>query len=392
MAAPNYPDFPKDEYEQRYARGRALMDKRGLDGLLITEELNYIYFTGHRSQQNPIDKIRPYIFVLPKQGDGALITMPFEVAQVRETTWVDDIRQAGLGVGGHAEIVSSVLKDKGLERGRIGVELGREQYLGISYNQFEDVRRALPQATFIDAAPVFLELRGTKSQRELAYMRKAGEITATSMAQTYEAIHSGMTHYEVGRIFRELLARNGGEKVQFLCVTAGTYPGPGIVSVTTGRKLQPGDVLILDSGAEYRGYCTDVARSASIGEPGKEVAEFYKWMGMLRHRCIDELKEGNTPRQVINVCRSIIAERGLQTTGVGRIGHGVGLEATEYPSIAPEEEVLFQQGMTLTCNPNFVRDFGFINGEDVWAITKGAPDLLSAPMAAPAELPIVPVR
>ena len=115
---PNFPDFSKQEYETRYARARELMDKQGLDGLLITEELNYIYFTGHRSQQNPIDKIRPYIFVLPKEGDGAIITMPFEVAQVLETTWVSDVKTAGLM--GYTDIVVSLLKEKGLSKGRIG--------------------------------------------------------------------------------------------------------------------------------------------------------------------------------------------------------------------------------------------------------------------------------
>ena len=70
MKPPLYPDFPKEEYEQRYARDRALMCERNLDGLLITEELNYIYFTGHRSIQNPLDKIRPYVFILPKDDDG----------------------------------------------------------------------------------------------------------------------------------------------------------------------------------------------------------------------------------------------------------------------------------------------------------------------------------
>ena len=389
---PNFPDFPKDEYQQRYARARALMDEHNLDGLLITEELNYIYFTGHRSQQNPIDKIRPYVFVLPKNGDGALITMPFEVAQVRETTWVEDIRHGTLGVGGHRDAIVEVLKDKGLTRGRIGAELGREQYLGISYNQFEGIRKALPGAEFVDAAPVLLPLRGTKSPREVAYMRRAAEITATAIAETFDAVHGGMTHLEVMRVLRELMAHHGGEKAQFVCVTAGVYPGPGIVSVATQRKLQPGDILILDTGVEYFGYCTDVARCASVGEPSAEVAEFYAWMGDLRHHCIDLLKAGTQPRQVVAACRQFIAERGLETTGVGRIGHGVGLEATEYPSLASDEVETLRSGMTLTCNPNFVRDFGFINAEDVWLITEGAPQLLSAPMAQRAEMPIVRVK
>ena len=83
---PEYPDFPKEEFENRYARTRALMSEQNLDALFITEKLNYAYFSGHRSCQNPIDKIRSYMFILPKDDDPVLITMPFEVMQVEQTT------------------------------------------------------------------------------------------------------------------------------------------------------------------------------------------------------------------------------------------------------------------------------------------------------------------
>lgn len=99
------------------------------------------------------------------------------------------------------------------------------------------------------------------------------------MAQTFQAIHSGMTHIEVGQILRELFARNGGEKVTWMGVAAGVYPGPGLVQVTTERKLRPGDILVLDSCPQYFGYQADLARSASVGEPSKEVAEFYELDG-----------------------------------------------------------------------------------------------------------------
>jgi len=386
---PTYPDFPKEEYEQRYTRARALMEAHGIDGLLITEELNYIYFTGHRSQQNPIDKIRPYIFVLPKSGEGGLITMPFEVAQVLETTWVEDIKTAGLMA--HTDTIVSVLKEKDLAKGRVGAELGREQYLGINYKQFEQIRKSLPNVEFVDAAPILLKLRGTKSPREIAYIRKAAEITAKSIGQTYAAIQSGMTGIEISRVLRTHLAQNGGEKVTFMCVTAGLGPRSGMVSVATERKIRPGDDLVLDTGLEDRGYASHVARSASVGEPTKEVAEFYQWMGDVRRECISLLRAGTMPQEVVNRCRALIGKRGLETTGVGRIGHGVGLESTEYPSIAMEEDVALEEGHVLTCNPNFVRPFGFINGEDMWLVTKRDPELLSTP-EAPRELPVVPVK
>ena len=67
--APSFADFPRKEFDSRYARARALMERQKLDALFITERLNYQYFSGHRSEQNAVDKIRSYMFILPKDDD-----------------------------------------------------------------------------------------------------------------------------------------------------------------------------------------------------------------------------------------------------------------------------------------------------------------------------------
>lgn len=387
MKPPLYPDFPKEEYEQRYARARALMSERNLDGLLITEELNYIYFTGHRSIQNPLDKIRPYVFILPKDDDGVLITMPFEVGQVLSTTWIRDVRQAGLM--GHASFIASVLKEKGLANARIGAEMGREQYLGVSFNEFMGLQKELPNATFVDAASLILTLRAIKSPREIQYIRQAAQIVAQAEVSTFAAIRVGMSEIEVDRLMRIRIAELGGEDVTESAVISSIEPNGGIVLLPTERRIQPGDLLGLDYGIQYRGYCADIARTASIGEPKPEVAEFYSWMMDVRHQCNMLLRAGNTPRQVVTACREAITKRGLETMGVGRIGHGVGLQTTEYPSLAMNEEIVFEPGMVFACNPNFIRPYGFINAEDNWVITDGEPNLLSSPIA-PNDLLICP--
>ena len=100
-----------------------------LPALFITEKLNYAYFSGHRSCQNPIDKIRSYMFILPKDDAPVLITMPFEVMQVEQTTYIERIKTIG-GLTGHPEFIVDTFKSMGLGKARIGAELGREQYLG----------------------------------------------------------------------------------------------------------------------------------------------------------------------------------------------------------------------------------------------------------------------
>lgn len=387
--APEYPDFPEDEYEHRYARARRLMEEADLDALLITDELNYIYFTGHRSQQNPIDKIRPYFFILPRDGEGTLITMPFEVQQVRETTWVDDVRQGRLT--GNTDLIASVLEQRGLANGRIGAELGSHQYLGMSYNEFSELQKAVSKATFADASAILLKLRAVKSPREVVYVRKAAEIAAQAETDTLASISAGMTELEVMRRLRIRMAELGGEQVTFMWVVSHVQAGRGgggMNGIATDRVLTRGDMLSLDSGVEYHGYCSDIARCASVGPPTEEVAEFYAWMMETRRRCSDQLRAGNSPADVVAPCTEAIAERGLETLGVGRIGHGVGLQSTEYPSLAKDEPVLLEPGMVFACNPNFIRPFGFVNSEDEWLVTEDAPELLSPPVAAP-ELAVI---
>lgn len=384
--APAYPDFPKEEFDARYAKVRALMLEAGLDALLVTERLNYQYFSGHRSEQNAVDKIRSYMFILPKDDDPVLITMPFEMAQVEKTSFIENVKTTG-GLMGHPEFIIDVLKEMGLANARIGTELGREQYLGISYLGLREVMNGLPGADFIDAADIILKTRVVKSLLEVEYCRKAAQISASAQRDTFAAIHAGMTENQIAQVLREKLVANGAEKLSLLCVDSGPSEG-GICLLPTDRVVRKGETVGFDVGVSYRGYWSDLARTASVGDASSELDEFYSWMMELRHNCNMQLRPGNTPADVVAVCDRMLADRGLKTMGVGRVGHGVGVETTEYPSLAAFEEITFESGMVFACNPNFANHLGFINAEDNWAIADGTPDLLSDPVAE-TRIPIV---
>ena len=384
---PLYPDFPREEFDARHSCARAMMDERGIDALLITERLNYQYFSGHRSEQNAVDKIRSYMFILRRDDDPILITMPFEVAQVEQTTFISDIRTTG-ALTGHPEFVAGILEQSGLGSGRIGAELGREQYLGISYLGLQEVMSLLPRAEFVDAADLLLRLRVRKSPQEVAYMRRAAEINAQAQRNAFARVHAGMTENEVAQLLRESLIEHGAERLSLLCVVSGPTPSTGIVLLPTDRVIQAGETVGFDVGVSYRGYWSDIARTASVGPPSAELDEFYGWMMELRHACDRQLRPGGSPAEVIRTCDRILNVRGMKTMGVGRIGHGVGIETTEYPSLAAFEDIRFEEGMVFACNPNFANHLGFINAEDNWAIGAEGPGLLSAPIAED-RIPIV---
>ena len=383
---PQYADFTREEFEIRYAKTRALMAERGIDAMLVTERLNYQYYSGHRSEQCAVDKIRSYVVILPGDGEPTLITMPFEVAQVEQTSFIADIRTTG-GLTGHPDFICGVLRDLGLSRARIGCELGREQYLGISYLGLQEVMNGLPGAEFVDAADIILTVRNVKSPREIEYCRRAATINAEAQRKTFQEVRSGMTENEIAHVLRRNLIEGGAEGLSLLCVLSGANER-GIVLLPTDRVVREGETLGFDVGVSFRGYWSDLARTASVGEPSDELAEFYSWMMRLRHDCNMQLTVGNRPADVIRVVDGYLEERGLKTMGVGRVGHGVGVETTEYPSLAAFEDVTFEVGNVFACNPNFSNHLGFINAEDNWAVTTGEPDLLSAPVAD-REIPVV---
>lgn len=374
-----YADFPQGEYVQRWERARQDMRAQGIDALLVTEEKNYIYFTGHRSQQNPIDKIRPYLFVLPITGRPVAIVMPFEEGFVRQATWIEDVRTYALFK--HNEVLADTLTELGLANARIGAELGREQYLELSHNDFLDLQRRLPSAKFVDAAELLLNIRVVKSPAEVALCRTACEMTARAMERTFPALKAGMTEREVARILRTNLMDEGAEAITFLAIASGTDFSRGKISCATDRRLQKGDTLTVDTGIEVKGYCSDVTRMAIVGSPSRLQLDMYRTMLEVQRKCFAALRPGNRAEDAMKVCLEELGRRNMQTQKVGRIGHGVGLESTEYPSLALGESIVLEPGMIVACNPNYVTSFGFFNSEENLVITPTGNDILSKPEA-----------
>jgi len=341
---PIYPDFPQEEYETRVRRARALMEAHRLDALLVTQWSTYVYFTGHRSPQKPGDKIRPYMFLLPRDGEPAIFVMPFEEGHVRMTSWFQDVRLYQLLR--HNETLADAIREKGLAGARIGSELGREQYLELSYNDFTGLTRRLPD------------------------------------------IKPGMTNLDVGRLVRRYCVEEGAERTVSLAVASGHDLSKGKVSVPIPRVLEVGDTVTIDTAAELQGYVSDVCWTGVAGEASQRQRDMYKFVVELNHKCYDALRAGNRCEDVVLTCRTEVERVGRKLQGVGRIGHGVGREGTEYPSLALGETVVLEPGMVFACNPNFTTEFGFFNVEEDLAVTGGPPEILTGPLA-PAELPVL---
>jgi Xaa-Pro aminopeptidase len=404
----SYVDFPREEYEQRYVRARLLMDEQNLDALLITERSNFIYFTGHRSPESPVEKgmMCCWVCIFPKTGRPVVIVPSFDVNFVMHRTWISDVRvgsqilrhpidSPGLT---HVESIVQTVRDMGLGDSNIGCELGSDQLLGICYNDFVDMKRLLPTARLVDASGLLNSLLSIKSEYEVNMCRKAAQIAARSIEQIFGEIHEGMTGNEVAKATISRMISEGAGDVNLIIMNGMDLTREPGISPPTDKPLMRGETLILDAQAMYKGYWCDIARTAVVGEASERQKRLYERVRRNQKKCYTALRPGLTADELVHFCMKVhesgidpayVADRKIHVSGTyGGVCHGIGLFPVQYPFLALGQKVVMKPGMTLAFNPSFTTPFLSVALEENVVITNEGHEIISTPESA-TELPVV---
>ena len=364
-------DFPRNEFEGRWERARALMDEAGLDAIFVTERTNYRYFSGSRTIQHN-NKQRPMTVLIPKRGDPVMMVYGLEAQLAREETWIDDIR-GYVDVPFPVALVVDTFKDLGLESCRIGCELGNEQRLWITYQEFGAIRAALPQAQFVDGSDVFVRCRMVKSAREIARIEEACRLTEVAWELIRRRVHPGMTVPQAERTCMQSLVDAGSDPVA---------PGFILLDVLgygSDFKYKKGDLFFCDLGGSYNGYKADFTRMATFGPPSDFFKDSHQQIMQVFNSVLSSMKPGLRCRDVAATFNREVQRMGYPPLqGTKRIGHGLGLEHQESPSLNVADDTELVSGMLFTPEPRFVRDGHFIMVEEDVVITpEGARKLSS---------------
>lgn len=390
-----YKRFPKIEYENRWERAGKLMAGKGLDALLITESNNYTYLSGGHGD---FSFSRPTIMVLPKEGDPVVMVHDFFDASQHRESWVEDIRPYTSISGFPVELLKNVCSDLGTNVGRIGAELGREQRLGLPYNDFVKITKELPNAEFIDASDILWELRMMKSEAEIGCLRKACEISSTAFEKCFKKVRPGMTEKEAAKILYDTTVEEGGSSVWVLSNSgpynyeSGFLPHPG------NYTLEKGNLLWFDTGCQYNGYVSDFSRMAAIGDPSDEQKKMYEIVDSITKKCVEAIRPGIKSSDLSRLCNIEFEKIGMKEIwGEGdcssphsnraqRIGHGIGMATTEPPHIALFDHTVIKAGMVITIEPTIATNYGHFNIESDVLVTEDGNEVLSV---APRELVVI---
>ncbi len=368
----------KSEYQNRIKKFSDLLRSSGIDGALLTAESNIDYFSGFRHHAPWTLFARPFFQIISADGRSALLTHSFLAPEMSRTAAVTDVRIFAQSGSAPVDQIKEIMRDLGITSGRLGMELGYEQRLGISIQDFRAFEAAFSGMSIVDIADQIWKLRMIKSPAEIALIRKSTDATAAAMQAAFAAAKPGMTEREVGRICAETMIGHGAERPGFILAASGADNHHILSGKPTDRRLEKGDLLWLDMGAVVDGYWSDFCRAAYLGRLTPELEAGQKMIRSVNEAMIAMAKPGKTMRDVALAAEKELKAQGCHVSvGSGRIGHGLGLMSTEPPHVALYDETVCEEGLIFTIEPRVTNRTGIFNCEEILAITADGVDILT---------------
>ena len=374
--------FNIDQFEKRTLKAQQLMQQYGLDALLLTTETSVRYFTGFltRFWESPT---RPWYLIIPPQGKPIAV-IPSIGQALMDKTWVEDIRTwpspdlKDDGISLLSDTLEEVAKNK-----NIGIPSGTETFVRMPQTDLKKLSQNVKLTSDFD---IVKKLRMTKSNEEIDKIEKACRIAEKAFQRVPEIAFENVNLDEVFRKFQILCLEAGADWVPYLAGGADTEGYDDVISPAKVAPLKKQDILMLDTGLVWDGYFCDYDRNWSVGTPSKTVSGAYSQLLEASDAAFELAKPGATASDLFHAMNSILTLNS-SSTDAGRLGHGVGMSLTEWPSIIPDDHTVLEKGMVLSLEPGIAIKNKIIVHEENIEITETGARYLSP--KANKDLPVI---
>ena len=380
--------FSQSEFEQRAQKAQRIMNEEKLDAILLTTEPNVRYFSGFLTQfwQSPT---RPWFLIVPRESE--LIAVIPEIGRAgMESTWVNDIRTwaSPCPEDDGITLLAQALSEVTMRFGRIGMTLGQESHLRMPANNFKQMTEKISPTEIVDVALHLHRLKKIKSEAEILKIEHICQITSGAFENLPSQIRIGETQRQICLKLRQDILKRGGDNSPYLIAGSGSGGYDNIIMGPTESVLENGHVLIIDTGSTFDGYFCDFDRNFVFGDLPEETRRAYDTVYRATDVGIETARPGKTTTDVWQAMWSVLEKGGALGNSVGRMGHGLGMELTEWPSVMPGDDTLLEPGMVLTIEPgmSFAPGKEMVHEENILITEEGARILTRR---APAEMPII---
>jgi Xaa-Pro aminopeptidase len=358
----------------RHAAVRARFDELAIDALVVTHPPNIFYLSNHAGSAGLLVLARDAVHLL------ADFRYSESVARLQASPHACPGLRAWPVPSSYDEALISTLT--ALALARVGFESAYVSVARHDWLQRTIASRVLP-VTLTPHEGVVEQPRVVKDAYELQAIRAAASCLTEIAEQGIAAVREGVTEREVAAVLESAMRRTGFERIAFDTIVA-SGPHAALPHYRAGdRRLERGDLVVLDFGGVMDGYCCDLTRTVAVGPPAPDATRIYEAVRDAQAAAIAAVRPGIPASDVDAAARAVLDDRGLgQAFGHGT-GHGLGLEVHEDPRVGrPRPEVpavLLRPGMVFTIEPGaYVPGFGGVRIEDDVVVTEHGCEVLTA--------------
>lgn len=342
----------------RIEKARKWLEEKGLDALFIASPANIRYFSGFTGTDS-------YLYLSGKKQ--VILTDSRYTLQAEEEgvgCQVQTIqRERGYGV-----LLEALLEEEHISR--LGFEDSAMTWQMVK--KLQDATSAgLKEEGWIPLEDSLSLLRSVKDQEEIKRLSYAEQIGDEAFSYILTQLKPGITELEIAAKLEYYMKSHGAQEKSFDTIVASGYHSAMPHAVPTEKVLERGDLITLDFGCKYQGYCSDMTRTIVLGKANGKQKELYQLVLEAQEAALVGLRAGMTGAQGDRLAREVIEGAGYgQYFGHG-LGHSVGLEIHEKPALSPKEGMILKPGMIETVEPGiYIPGFGGVRIEDMVVITE----------------------
>ena len=349
-----------NDFKARCSRAKEIMYEKDVDALCLTPSSDMLYLTGFRTE--PSERI--LLCILPRSDEPRFIVPKLYQEQVERETWIKDVRVWSEESKTIIQLRNH-LKELELFSGKIAIS----DRLWTRHYRF--LQETAPKVRFTFASEIVNQIRMLKSRKEIYLMEEAARFAEGALEATLSDCIQGKKECELAAKLEYQMRVRGSEGVPFETIVA-SGPNSSVPHYSNGRRrVKVGDPLVLDLGAKFGHYCSDLTRTAIIGYAKPKINKIYELVHQAYQKAVETVRPGVTAAAVDQAARGVIIEGGHGEQFIHRTGHGIGLDVHESPYVSEKDQTGLEIGMTFSIEPGIYipGQFG-VRIEDVVVVTK----------------------
>jgi len=351
------------------------MAEKNLDALLVTDPKHVYYLTGFAC--NPHER---FLGLLLVRGEEPVLIVPALDAEAAQAASSVSTILTHSDTDNPYDLLSKQLSS--MKLGTLGIE--KEHF---SVARYELLTSAVAVDHISDIGPLLRTMRAKKTPEEVSRMKYAAELVEEVLRRGLEHVKTGVSEIELVAELEYLMKKVGASGPSFDTMV---LSGPNTAlphGVPGSRVIQPGDFIMFDLGVYAAGYASDITRTFAVEEADSKLVTIYNTVLAANEAGIAASIPGATFGSVDRAAREVIDAAGFGPYFMHRVGHGLGMDTHEYPSLHGLNEDIIENGNVFTVEPGiYVPGLGGVRIEDDILVTEDGPQTLTS---FPKELTIL---